>query len=33
MDIKICLMVLLIAFLSALFHAGKAPDSGEEKAA
>jgi hypothetical protein len=33
MDLKLYLMILLIAFLSALFHAGKAHDSGEHKAA
>jgi hypothetical protein len=27
MDIKICLMMLLIAFLSTLFHAGNADDT------
>jgi hypothetical protein len=30
MDIKIWLMLLLVAFLSALFHAGKAQDSCEQ---
>jgi hypothetical protein len=32
MDIKICLMMLLIAFLSALYHAGKAHGTCEQKA-
>jgi hypothetical protein len=33
MDIKIWLMMLLVAFLSALFHAGQPDDSCEQNAA
>jgi len=33
MDIKIYALILLIGFLSALYHAGKPQDSGEPESA
>jgi len=33
MEVKICLVVLLIGFLSALYHAGKPGEAREAKAA
>jgi hypothetical protein len=33
MDVKIYLLVMLIGFLSALYHAGKAGESSEAKSA
>jgi hypothetical protein len=33
MDVKICFLVMLIGFLSALYHAGKPGGSSEAKSA
>jgi DMSO reductase anchor subunit len=33
MEVKICLLVLLIGFLSALYHAGKPGEASEAKSA